>query len=109
MTSSVRFEGEKTPEEYAPLVAEAMESARDELLRGRLFIPSALVQQCDSFFNGVFEGQQNFSMAYHPMVNPPNRGEFWKAAATVAYQHLPKILQQIEDAARAVIHGEPNI
>ena len=106
MTSAGRVTGEISPQEYAPLVTKAMESARDELVQGRLFIPPDLAQQCDGFFNAVFEGRLNFSLAHHPMVDPVQKAEFWKSAATVAHQEVPKILQQIEEAARAVIHGE---
>ena len=106
MTSNGRMEGEISPQEYAPLVTKAMESASMELLEGRLFIPSALVQQCDAFFEAVFEGRQNFALAHHPMIDPGKQAEFWAKAATVAYAKVPKIVRQIEEAARVVIHGE---
>lgn len=106
MTRGGRMEGEITPEEYAPLVTTAMESARDGLAQGRLFIPRALAQQCDTFFTAVFEGRMDFAHARHPMIDPLQQATFWKSAATRAHQELPKVLQQIEDAARTVIHGE---
>jgi hypothetical protein len=106
MTSAGRMSGEQSPEAYAPLVTKAMESARDELLHGRLFIPRLLAQQCDKFFDAVFEGRRDFSLAHYPSIDPAQQAQFWKSAATVAHQELPKILQQIEGAARAVIHGE---
>ncbi|MHB8483388.1 MAG: hypothetical protein ACYDBV_11750 [Nitrospiria bacterium] len=106
MTSAGRVEGEITTEEYAPLVTKAMESAHDELMQGRLFIPPALAQQCDSFFNLMFKGRQNFYLAHHPMVDPGQQAKFWQEAATIAHQEVPKILQQIDEAARAMIHGE---
>lgn len=107
MTSAGRMKDEATPEAYGELVTKAMGSAFDELMRGRLFIPSALAQQCDSFFNTVMKGQLTFAIAQDPMTAPVNRAEFWKAAATVSHQEVPKILLQIEEAARAVVHGDP--
>jgi hypothetical protein len=106
MTSAGRFANEITPEGYAPLVAKAMVAAQEEFLSGRLFIPPSLVQRCDGFFNAVFEGQQDFTLAHDPMMDPSKRAEFWSSAATVAHQQVPAILAQIENEARALIHGE---
>ena len=41
-TRSGRFGAEITPEQYMPLVTKAMDSARDELVQGRLLIPQSL-------------------------------------------------------------------
>jgi len=38
--------------------------------------------------------------------NSPKRAEIWSAAAMVAHQQVSKILDQIDAAARTVIHGE---
>jgi hypothetical protein len=108
MTRTGRMAGEITPEEYAPKVSEAMKAAYEEFLNGRLFIPSSLVQECDAFFSAVFEGQRDFSLANLPQIDPTKRAEFWTSAAKVAHQQVPKILTEIEGAARAVIHGEPS-
>lgn len=59
MTASGRFEGEVSQEEYSRLLANAIASARDELLKGRLLIPPELAQHCDRFFNMLFEGRGN--------------------------------------------------
>lgn len=116
MTASGRMggvtaEGEQvneiTPEKYGPLVDKALNAAHEELLNGRLFVPTALVQQCEVFFGAVFEGQRNFTYAHHPMIDGVKQAEFWTAAATVAHQQVPKILQQIEGAARGLVRGEP--
>jgi hypothetical protein len=107
MTGTGRTSGEKTREECADLVGKALHSAHDELLQGRLFIPPALVQKCDPFFEAVFEGWQDFSFAHDPMINPVQKSQFWTSAAKVARQDLTNLLQQIEDAARIVVHGEP--
>ncbi|MGO9272316.1 MAG: hypothetical protein ACLQOO_19160 [Terriglobia bacterium] len=99
---------EITPQEYAPKVDEAMRAAFDEFLNGRLFIPPALVQQCEAFFNAYGTGSGYFTWAHLPTLDPTTRAEFWTKAATVAHQEVPKILQQIDDAARALIQGEAN-
>lgn len=106
MTSAGRFKDEITPEAYGDLVAKELEAAFNELLQGRLLIPSALVEQCDNFFNTVLKGRLSFYTAHDPLMDPVKRSEFWTAAATVAHQEVPKILQEIEVAARVVIHGE---
>jgi hypothetical protein len=105
-TRAGRFEGEIKPEEYMPLVVKAMDSARDELVQGRLLIPPALLQQCDAFFKAVSEGRLDFSLANNPMVDPAHQAKYWNSAANVAHQELPKLLQQIDEAARSLIHGE---
>jgi hypothetical protein len=46
-------------------------------------------------------------MAHIPQLDSAERAKFWASAATVAHQQVPKILAKIEEAARAVIHGEP--
>ena len=105
MTASLRVAGEISPEEYESKVAAEMEAARVELSQGKLFIPAALAQHCDSFFNAVFQGRLDFSLAHNSMLDPTQRSKFWTSAATVAHQEVPKILQQIDEAARAVMHG----
>lgn len=100
--------GEASPEAYAPEVNEALKSAYEEFSNGRLFIPLALVQLCEGFFKAALQGQSDFAWSLHPSVNPAKQTEFWDAAAKVAYEKLPKILQQIDDAARAEI-GDANI
>jgi hypothetical protein len=107
MASPARFEGERSVDEYRPLFAETMASARDTLTGGRLLIPPDLTEQCDRFFNSLFQGQAHLTFALHPMiVDGLQRAEFWKKAQQTAYEEVPKILQQIERAARDVIHGE---
>jgi hypothetical protein len=97
---------EATPEEYWPRIDEAMKAAQEEFLNGRLFIPRAIVQHCETFFNAVSEGRRDFAYSLHPMIDPAKQTEFWRAAGAVAYQQVPNILDQIYNAARAVIHGE---
>jgi hypothetical protein len=103
MTSAGRIQNELTPEEYVPHLAEAMKSARDELVRGRLFIPQSLAQQCDSFLALLFEGRADFDLAFDPRADPNQRAELWKSAATLAHTKVPKLLQEIEAAARKAV------
>lgn len=108
MAATGRFEGEVSVDEYRRLCADAIASARDALSDGRLLIPPDLTQQCDRFFNSLFEGQTHLAFAQHPMiVDGLQRAEFWDKAKKTAYEEVPSILQQIEKAARKVIHGEP--
>jgi hypothetical protein len=104
MTSTGRRAGDLTPEQYAPQVTTAVGAAFEEFLDGRLFISPALVRQCEEFFNAVFEGQLAADLAREPALHSSQRAHFWTSAAEVAHQQVPKILQQIYDAARAVIH-----
>jgi hypothetical protein len=106
MTSAGHMVGDKSTEEYAGLVNKTMAAAHEELANGRLFIPSELAQQCDSFFVAAFDVGHEFAFAHLPMVDPVQSANSWKTAATVAHKEVPKILQQIEKAARTVIHGE---
>jgi hypothetical protein len=107
MASSARFEGEVSQDEYHRLLAKAIESARNELSKGRLLIPPELAQQCDGFFNILFAGRTDLAFAQHPVIaDGLQHAKFWDSAQKNAYEEVPKLLQQIERAARSVIHGE---
>jgi hypothetical protein len=104
MTATGRLAGEKTQEEYKPEVTKAMKAAYEEFLNGRVLIPLSLVQLCEAFFNAASQGELNFAMwSLYPMPGR-ERADFWDAAATVGHQLLPKILQQIDEAVRNIIH-----
>jgi hypothetical protein len=106
--ASVRQEGEVSRDEYRRLCADAIASAHETLLDGRLLIPPGLAKQCDHFFDSVFRGQIDLTFAQHPMVvDGLQRAQFWDNAQTIARDEVPRILEQIEKAARNVIHGEP--
>jgi hypothetical protein len=108
MTATVTFEGEVSVAEYRRLCVESIASAHETFLDCRLFIPPNLAEQCDRFFNSLFEGQTQVAFAQHPMiVDGLQRAEFWDKAKKTAYEGVPGILQQIEKIARNVIHGEP--
>lgn len=108
MTSRGRMAGEISPQGYVPLVSKAMDAARDVFLSGRLFIPPALAKQCDGYFAAVFEGQHEFAFAHLPQLDPAKQAEFWDKGAAVAFEKVPKLLEEIEKAARLVIHGDPS-
>jgi hypothetical protein len=98
--------GDAEPKEYAPLVQKSMKAGYEELVDGRLFIPPALVQKCEEFFKVTFEGHRDFSWATDPMnLDPSQRGEYWRKAASAAHEQVPTILRQIEEAARSLIDG----
>jgi hypothetical protein len=108
MAATARFEGEPSIDEYRRLCANSTASAREICLDGRLLIPSELTLCCDQFFSSLFQGHTHLAFAQHPMiVDGLQRAEFWDKAKVTAYQEVPKILEQIEKAARDVIHGEP--
>jgi hypothetical protein len=108
MARSGRIEGEVSVDEYRRLWADAIAASRDTLSEGRLLIPLELTHQCDRFFNSLFQGQRDLTLAGHPIVvDALQRAEFRDKAQTIAAQEVPSILDQIEKAARFVIHGEP--
>lgn len=105
MTASARFTGESTRQEYEDEVNRSMKAALDTFMRGRLFIPQPLAEQCDSFFKAVFVGRLDYSFAQNPMMDGDQKAESWQSAANAANHDLPKILLGIDRAARALIHG----
>jgi hypothetical protein len=108
MASTIRFGSEPSEDEYRRLFAASIASARDTLSDGRLFIPPELAEQCDRFFVAIFQGHTHLDIAQHPMtVDGRQRAGFWAEAQKTAYEEVPGILQQIERAARNVIHSEP--
>ena len=72
------------------------------------FIPES---RSPSLRNGVHfqrnpqTGRLDFSLAHDPVVDPIQRAKYWNAAAIVAREELPKVLQQIDETSRALIHG----
>jgi len=84
-----------------------MVAARNVLLDCRLLLPADLGRQCDAFFDTVFQGQTH--LAYAQNRNVPDgfqRAEFWDKARDTAYRDVPRLLEDIEKAARAIIHAE---
>lgn len=107
MASTGSGEGEFSADDYRRLWAEAIASARDTLSEGRLLIPLELTHECDRFFNSLFQGQLHLAIAENPMVvNGLQRAAFRNEAQKIALQEIPSILDQIDKAARVVIHGE---
>ena len=94
-------------DEYARLNTQAIRAAVEDLLNGSLFIPAALVRQCEAFVKAVQMGRNTFAIAHDRLMEPRKRAELWAAAARVAYEDLPKLLAQIEEAGRTLIHGQP--
>jgi hypothetical protein len=109
LSATARYEGER-PEEYPRRFVESLVAARDELSAGRLLIPSHLVEQCDRFFNKLFEGQTELGFATHPMVlDGLQRAHSWDKAKSIAYEQVPELRREIEKIARAIIHGNDGL
>jgi len=107
MTRSGRFKDETSVEEYHKLWAESLTSARDVLLEGRLLLPQELAERCDRFFDSIFEGQMHLAIAEQPEITDARqRLEIRKKAQKIAGEEVPTILEQIDKAARNVIHGK---
>jgi len=54
------------------------------------------------------DGLRDVALSRNPMIgaNSDAREKFWTSAATIARQDVPNILQEIDAAARVVIHGD---
>ena len=106
MSATARFEGERH-EQYPGLFLDSLTSARDELLAGRLLIAPEVVRQCDALLKKLWSGRAELAYARDPMIVDVNqRAQFWDAARKTAYEDIPRLLQEIETSARAVIHGQ---
>jgi hypothetical protein len=109
MTATGVTVNDKAPQEYLGLICKTMASAYAELSTGRLFITSELSQQCDAFFNKMYDGQSQLDIFYNPMMmasGGEQRAKFWANAQAIAYEDIPKLLNEIAESARAVIHDE---
>ena len=106
MTKRVIFTGEK-PDEYPQLLHDAVTNAYKEFTIGRLLLPGDVVEEVSTFFQKMYEGQVQLTMAKHPMVTDgQERAQFWERSGTIAYQEIPALLRTIEDKARDIIHGK---
>jgi hypothetical protein len=65
MTRRFKVENEITIEEYSSLCEAAIASARKTFSNARLLFPLALAEQCEKFFNCMFEGQSYLASAGH--------------------------------------------
>ena len=104
LTSGSRVAGEVSDDEYHRLLQCAVRSAQDTFSECHLLIPSLLAQQCDAFFATLFNGQLNLQCA--EMVPGNERAELFQDARDTAFKQMPALLQQIENDARSLIHGE---
>ncbi len=109
MTKSVVFENEN-PNEYPKLFNSALRNAYNQFTMGRLLLPSEVAKRVDAFFRKILDAQLKLGMAQHPMTpNGQVRAELWEKAGTIAYQEMPALLQLIEEQARSIIHGQPDV
>ena len=96
MARSGRIEGEVSVDEYRRLWADAIAASRDTLSEGRLLIPLELTHQCDRFFNSLFQGQRDLTLAGHPIVvDALQRAEFRDKAQTIAAQDTAGLLAEL--------------
>jgi hypothetical protein len=80
MAATASFEGEVSVDEYRRLCADAIASARETFLDGRLLISADLAHR-DRFFNSLFEGQKHLAFTQHSMiVDGLQRAELWDKA-----------------------------
>jgi hypothetical protein len=105
MTATGRLAVEK-PEKYPVRLNESLIAAY-KVKGWRLLIPRELVEQCDKFFKLVLDIEIDLSIAEHPMIaDAEQSAKFWDSAKATAYEKLPALLEQIENAARSEIHGK---
>ena len=103
MGSSFIFEGEK-PERYLGLFQQALVGPQDELTKGRLLIPPALLVQVDDYLKELMEGLNELSFAKRPEIqNGEQRARFWDRGKAIAYVAAPALLRAIEADARQII------
>jgi hypothetical protein len=108
MTTAFIPTGQK-PDEYPKLLESAVIEAHNEFMMGRLFLPVDVANQVVGFFQLVYKGQSQFSLARHPMIpNGQERAKFWDEAGKIAHQEIPALLRTIEEQARSIIYGEHN-
>lgn len=107
LTSGSRVAGEVSDDEYHRLLQCAVRSAQDTFSECHLLIPSLLAQQCDAFFTTLFSGQCKLQFAHQIVtVSGNERAELFQDARDTAFKQMPALLQQIENDARSLIHGE---
>ena len=103
MTSESTNEAER--KEYERDVMKSMDAARGTFLQGRLFMPTTLALLCENVFKIVYEGRYSLARA-RVTIDPAERANLSNDAVNAAYEKLPKLLEGIDAAARAVMHGE---
>jgi hypothetical protein len=104
MVKRFGFEGEVSYQEYGRLCDLSAKSAYKILTEGRLLISASITVQCEHFFSLLRHAMVNYSNARAPdIVDGHQRATSWDRASKIAYEELPKILEQIETAARQMI------
>lgn len=105
MSKSAIFEGED-PSQYPLKFRKAITDAYNQLAEGRLLLPPRVASDAEAFFKKMIEGQQELVFFSSPMVPDGNeRAAYWNRAKVIAYQEAPRLMQALEDSARALIHG----
>ncbi len=105
MTEPIMYSGQKR-EEYPALLSAAFSEARNEFMGARLFLPSGVVKQVESFFQIAMKCQMQLGFVSFAGIEGDKHADFWEEAATIAHREMPSLLGEIENKTREIIHGE---
>jgi hypothetical protein len=94
-------------EKYRLLFLKVASEAEEQLTKGHLWISPEIIGLCEKFFNRAGVGYSKFDCAIHIPLGTEGelRKECWDSAMKIAFEELPKLLQDIESSARKTVHG----
>ncbi len=94
-------------EKYRLLFLKIATEAEEQLTKGHLWILSEIRCQCEEFLNRCRVGYSKFDCAICIPLGTEGelRKECWDSAMKIAFEELPKLLQDIESSARKTVHG----
>jgi hypothetical protein len=94
-------------EKYRLLFIKLASEAEEQLVNVRLWISPDIIGLCEKFFNRAGVGYSKFDCTIHILLGTEGelRKECWDSAMKIAFEELPKLLQDIESSARKTVHG----
>lgn len=93
-------------EDYWKNFHSAVKDAETRFVGARLLLSAALARKCDAFFLQLHECGWKTAKSYEPEVfDSPERDAIWQEAEAIALS-LRRLLEDIEQEARRLIHGE---
>jgi hypothetical protein len=94
-------------EKYRLLFLKVASEAEEQLANGHLWITPEIIGLCEKFFNRGGVGYSKFDCAFRIPLGTEGelRKECWDSAMKIAFEELPKLLQDIESSARKAVHG----
>lgn len=108
LVSGNRMPNGPDEKEFHEWTLKALRGARTELLNSRLLVPQPLAEKCDEFLKKVLMGRFLYLQAHDSTIS--NNPEVWvtfsEGAYKSAFETVPSILNDIENAARDIIHGK---